>query len=168
MEKLGQKYLNSLLKRALKQPGLKKSFPKNMGKKKVVIELSLVNKADMKKLNRSWRGKDRPTDILSFPMPKLFLTKVFVRDLNEIHLGELVICEPILKSQAKEQGHTAERELEVLLAHGLLHLLGFDHELGEKEARIMKKWEDLLVERRAEAAKGSGLISRAGKLKGKK
>jgi probable rRNA maturation factor len=161
MEKLGRKYLNSLLKRALMHPGLRKSFPKSMGKKKVVIELSLVSKADMKKLNRSWRGKDRPTDILSFPMPKLFLTKVFVRDLNEIHLGELVICLPILKSQAKEQGHTEERELEVLLAHGLLHLLGFDHELGEKEARIMKKWEDLLVERRAQAAKGSGLISRA-------
>jgi ssRNA-specific RNase YbeY (16S rRNA maturation enzyme) len=55
MEKLGHKYLDSLLKRALKQPGLKKSFPKNMGKKKVVIELSLVSKAEMKKLNRSWR-----------------------------------------------------------------------------------------------------------------
>jgi rRNA maturation RNase YbeY len=101
-------------------------------------------------------------------MPKLFLTKVFVRDLNEIHLGELVICEPILKSQAREQGHSPERELEVLLAHGLLHLLGFDHELGEKEARIMKKWEDLLVERRVTSAKGSGLISRAGKLKSRK
>jgi probable rRNA maturation factor len=165
MEKLGHRYLNELLKRALKQPGLKRSFPKNLGRKKIVIELNLVSKSDMKKLNASWRGKDQPTDILSFPMPKLFLTQGFVRDLNEVHLGELVVCLPILKSQAREEGHSAERELQVLLTHGFLHLLGFDHELGKKEARIMEKWEDWLLPKDSAAVKPVGLISRAGKLK---
>jgi probable rRNA maturation factor len=163
-EKLGHKYLSTLLKVALKQPGLKKSFPGNRGSKKIIIELSLVTKAEIKKLNRSWRGKNQATDILSFPMPKLFQTKIFVRDLNEIHLGELVICLPVLKTQARDEGHTAERELQVLLTHGLLHLLGFDHELGEKGARLMKKWEDLLLV----GDQSSGLISRSGKLKTKK
>jgi probable rRNA maturation factor len=164
LEKLGHKYLNSLLKLASKQPGLKKSFPANRGSKKTIVELSLVSKADIKKLNQSWRGKNQETDILSFPMPKLFLTKIFVRDLNEIHLGELVICLPVMKAQARALGHTAERELQVLLTHGFLHLLGFDHELGEKEARLMKNWEDLLLG----ADRSSGLISRSGKLKTKK
>jgi probable rRNA maturation factor len=163
LEKQGHNYLNKLLQLAAKQPGLKKAFPKNLGKKKIIIELSLVTKAEMKKLNTSWRGKDQPTDILSFPMPKLFLTQGVVRDLNEVHLGELVICLPVMKTQAREVGHTVERELQVLLTHGLLHLLGFDHELGEKEARIMKKWEDTLLPQDW----GLGLISRSRKTKNK-
>jgi probable rRNA maturation factor len=100
----------------------------------------------MSRLNRSYRGKTYATDVLSFPAPPVFR--------RQGHLGELIICLPVLKSQARELGHSAETELDVLLVHGLLHLLGMDHEKGGKAARVMRLWETRLL-------KGKGLIARS-------
>ena len=80
----------------------------------------------MSRLNAQYRGKAYPTDVLSFPAPKIF------RMAGE--LGALVVCLPALKRQARERGHSPETELEILLVHGVLHLLGLDHELGPKQA----------------------------------
>jgi probable rRNA maturation factor len=92
----------------------------------------------MARLNSRYRGKPRPTDVLSFPAPEP------IRSLQGA-LGELVICLPVLTRQAREQGHRAELELWVLLAHGLLHLLGMDHEKGGKQAAEMARWEKKLL-----------------------
>jgi len=70
----------------------------------------------MRSLNRAWRRKDRPTDVLSFPSGE--------RDF----LGDLVIDVPYAARQARRRGHAVRREVQILLAHGLLHLLGYDHE----------------------------------------
>jgi len=70
----------------------------------------------MRSLNRTWRRKDRPTDVLSFPSGE--------RDF----LGDLVIDVPYARRQARRRGHALRREVQILLAHGLLHLLGYDHE----------------------------------------
>jgi rRNA maturation RNase YbeY len=115
----------------------------------------LVNVATMKKLNSQFRGKPYATDVLSFSPPAPF-AQVGI-------LGELVICFPVLKAQAREQGHSEAFELDVLLTHGVLHLLGFDHELGPREAKEMGSWEARILKlllKGPSKRKGLGLIER--------
>ncbi len=102
-----------------------------------IVDVIIVGSRRMQTLNRTWRNKDQPTDVLSFPSAFGIL-------------GSLAICNTVLVRQAKH--HTVRQELDVLLVHGILHLLGFDHELGFKEARVMRGWEQKLV--------GEGLIGR--------
>ncbi len=80
----------------------------------------------MRRLNRTWRGKDRPTDVLSFPSGE---------DLVGAppSLGDLAIDLPQAARQARRLGHGLERELQILLVHGVLHLLGMDHETDSGE-----------------------------------
>ena len=75
----------------------------------------------MRTLNRTWRRKNRPTDVLSFlPFAEISSSSSF--------LGDLVIDVPYAARQARRRGHPVAREVQILLAHGLLHLLGYDHE----------------------------------------
>ena len=97
------------------------------------VTVKIVGEKVMISLNATYRGKKAPTDILSFPSEYPF------RDSGL--LGELVVCLPVLKEQAKSLGHTPRAELDVLLTHGVLHLLGFDHEKGARQAAVMAKWE---------------------------
>jgi probable rRNA maturation factor len=138
--------LKRLLRRARAQPALRKRAPGRAWQ----VELALVGSARMTALNARYRGKRRPTDVLSFPAPKAFRAAG--------HLGELVICLPVLRAQAREHLHAPEQELRVLLSHGLLHLLGFDHEKGEAQARAMSRWEARLL---GTKASGLGLIRRS-------
>jgi rRNA maturation RNase YbeY len=113
------------------------------------IEVEVVGQARMRQLNRETRGKDQPTDVLSFELPLSFRSQGL--------LGQLVICLPVLKAQARQLGHSQAQELQVLLVHGLLHLLGFDHEKSPRAAREM----GLLEERLLGQTKGhKGLIRR--------
>jgi len=118
------------------------------------LDVTFVSRARMKSLNRKFRGKAYPTDVLSFPALEIFA--------RQGHLGDLVICEPVLERQAKEAGHTPVEELHVLLIHGLLHLLGYDHEKSKRDAAEMAKWEGKLLKvmNRGSRAK-PGLIARA-------
>ncbi len=102
-----------------------------------VVHLKVVGRATIQKLNQTYLKHDYATDVLSFPAPQPFPKLGF--------LGELVIGLPVLKDQARELGHSASAELDVLLVHGLLHLLGFDHELGPREAQEMAQWEAHLL-----------------------
>jgi probable rRNA maturation factor len=151
LERLGARFVVKTLKKAQSLPSLKKKLPRL--KEGLSIHFSLVTSAQMKKLNKAWRGKDYATDVLSFPAPKVFF--------KQGQIGELVVCFPVLKKQAREEGHTVARELEILLVHGVLHLLGFDHELGAKQAATMRKWEEALL------GPSRGLISRAVKFRTK-
>jgi probable rRNA maturation factor len=118
---------------------------KRLGPKKPwAATVKVVGSAAMKRLNSTYRRKHYATDVLSFSAPEPFRSQGF--------LGELVICAPVLERQARELGHSSERELDVLLAHGLLHLLGLDHERTRAEARKMAAFERQLV--------GDGLITR--------
>lgn len=119
-------------------------------------EVRIVGTAMMKNLNWKYRHKRKATDVLSFPTPSVF------RDQG--HLGDLVICLPTLKSQARELGHSSDRELSVLLVHGILHLLGLDHETSPREARQMARFEALLLP----AGRLHGLIDRTGRAPGRK
>jgi probable rRNA maturation factor len=92
---------------------------------------------EMRRLNRDFRGKDRPTDVLSFPGGE--------EPGAGWHLGDVVISVPTARRQAAAAGHPAERELRLLLLHGVLHCLGHDHETdqGEMERlerRLRRRW----------------------------
>jgi len=92
----------------------------------------------MRRLNREYRGKDRATDVLAFPLAE---------GGRPVHglLGDVVICMPVAWRQARARGHSLARETTVLLVHGLLHLAGFDHERSEAEARRMRRMERRLL-----------------------
>jgi len=113
------------------------------------IGVRLVSAPEMKRLNRKYRSKNYVTDVLSFQAPPIFRQQGI--------LGELVICLPQLKLQAKEQNIAAVDELRILLVHGVLHLAGFDHEKGERQAREMERAEKKLLPSRISR---SGLIKR--------
>jgi len=112
-------------------------------KKNWEISLALVGKAAIKKLNSHYRGKNRVTDVLSFSESDSLDKKSaqFCRGF----LGEIIICYPQAKKQAKQHQQTLEKELQVLLNHGFLHLLGYDHEQSEKKAKEMQELERRLL-----------------------
>lgn len=96
----------------------------------------------MRKLNHVWRGKDKTTDVLSFSFREGKFTEV-----QADMLGDIVISIPVARRQAKAAGHSLTHELDRLLVHALAHLLGFDHERGEQEARSMTRKEQQLLKR---------------------
>ena len=103
-------------------------------------ELSLVLVSDrvMHDLNRGWRGKDRPTDVLAFAQREGGAAPAGL-------LGDVVISVDTARRQAAELGHSLAAEGERLLVHGLLHLLGYDHERSTPEARRMQRKERALL-----------------------
>ncbi|MCO5142747.1 MAG: rRNA maturation RNase YbeY [Oligoflexia bacterium] len=117
----------------------------------VELSIVLVSKKEIQKINKEWRGKDYPTDVLSFPQySKSELIKLDRKQLKietTLLLGDVVICIDKAKEQAKEKKHSFRFELKWLLIHGILHLLGYDHELSAKEARRMQRIEKRLLTR---------------------
>ena len=102
------------------------------------ISVTFVDMEEIHQLNLDYRGVDSPTDVLSFPQ---------FDDLNdlpedgEIALGDVVICKQKAEEQAKEFGHSFEREIMYLFVHSVLHLLGYDH-MDEDEKKIMRRREE--------------------------
>ncbi|RJQ35188.1 rRNA maturation RNase YbeY [Candidatus Parcubacteria bacterium] len=101
-------------------PALEKIFCSKFKIKKQV-SIALVSPEEIRELNRVYRNKNKVTDVLSFEL-----------DSQEI-LGEVIICLEQAKKQAEEKQKSIKSELQLLLVHGILHLLGYDHERGEKE-----------------------------------
>ena len=98
------------------------------------VSLILVGKPRMQRLNRTYRQRDYATDVLAFPMQD-------ASQFPEAFVGDVVICVPVAISQASKFGNTPDEELLRLLIHGTLHLLGYDHETTEREAKRMKRKE---------------------------
>ncbi len=107
-------------------------------------ELSILFTGDraMRSLNRRYRGIDRTTDVLSFSQREGQFA-----DIRPDILGDIVISIPTAVRQAREQNHSLSQEIERLLVHGLLHLLGYDHERSPKEAHKMRCKEARLFRR---------------------
>jgi len=94
----------------------------------------ITGDADLRRLNREFRGLDYPTDVLSFPAAA-----------PADYLGDLAISLGRARAQAREFGHDIEKEVEILMLHGVLHLLGFDHETDRGQmARAEKRWRTRL------------------------
>lgn len=116
------------------------------------VTVAIVSDARVRALNRAYRAKDKATDVLSFPGPK-----PEVRSLKSVFLGDIVIARGVARRQARDAGHPESTEWRVLALHGLLHLLGYDHETDD--GRMAR------VEARLRRAGGlsSGLIERGGR-----
>jgi probable rRNA maturation factor len=121
------------------------------------VTIALVSDGRMRALNRSYRGKDYATDVLSFPARAPGRAgSGFGRDREATaYLGDVVIAIGVANRQADEAGHSLGTELRVLALHGLLHLLGYDHEsddgrMARVEARLRRQagLKEGLIERR--------------------
>ncbi|MEK7658434.1 MAG: rRNA maturation RNase YbeY [Patescibacteria group bacterium] len=137
--------------------GIAKKVLKGENKEREKISLAFVNKKEMQKLNKKFRGKNKATDVLSFglkdpPSPKASDGQ------GKDYLGEIVICPEMVKPDKSSKEHfdplrqsfseasgpatiPAERDLARVFVHGILHLLGYDHEKSERELEIMEKKE---------------------------
>ncbi len=107
---------------------------------KAELSVLFVGDRAMRTLNRTYRDKDRTTDVLSFA----FREGAFA-SLHAHVLGDIVISVPAAERQAKAAGEPLGREIDRLLIHGLLHLLGYDHEQGARQERAMQAAERRLL-----------------------
>ena len=103
----------------------------------VEVSVSFVGDEEIKNLNRDYRGVDKSTDVLSFPMDDEFI-------IDKRILGDVIINTRRVMEQAEELGHSHERELSYLTVHSILHLLGYDH-MEEEDKREMREREKLAM-----------------------
>ena len=99
------------------------------------IEVIITNNENITELNAEHRAKNAATDVLSFPLEALFEGVA----VETMPLGSIVISEDFVKEKASEFGHSEEAELSLLFIHGLLHLLGYDHEIDKGEMRAKER-----------------------------
>ena len=122
-KKIPKEWLNKIVKQTLG----------TVGAKNTEISIAFVGDKKMRKLNKTWRGKDKVTDVLSFTYRA------------EPLVGEIIICLPQAARQAGECGHSVKEEIKVLLVHGLLHLAGYDHEKSAQQAKLMENLQNKIV-----------------------
>lgn len=110
------------------------------------VSVSFVDNNEIQKLNKLYRDKDTPTDVLSFP-----LSENDKYDINEetgfVILGDVVISLEMAVKQAEMFGHSLEREVGFLTVHSMLHLLGYDHETSLLDERIMREKEEEVLDK---------------------
>ena len=123
-------------------------------KQKLVAELNFVSEQEIQDLNRENRRIDKVTDVLSFPTldnikGKIILKKDYPLDYDDyfkgVFIGSIIICSSVADRQAKEYGHSKEREYTFLVVHSLLHLLGYDH-IEETDRIEMRALEDKIMQ----------------------
>ncbi|MDU3336026.1 rRNA maturation RNase YbeY [Paraclostridium bifermentans] len=104
------------------------------------VSLSFVDNEEIHELNREYRGVDRATDVLSFPL----LTDEFDVEIEEESLGDIVISLERALEQSEEYDHSFEREVCFLVCHSMFHLLGYDHDTEENTKDMRRREEDVL------------------------
>jgi probable rRNA maturation factor len=105
------------------------------------LAVRFVSDREIRRLNRTYRHHDKPTDVLSFPgeAPPL--------PAQPAHLGDVAVSVPTARRQADELGHSVEKELRILLLHGILHCLGYDHETDDGTMnRLERRWRPVFVD----------------------
>ena len=125
------KYLKKVLKATLKHEKINNA----------VFSIIFVDNETIHRINKEYRGMDKVTDVISFAFEdngKLVYNNVRL-------LGEIYICIPRMKEQAKEYGHSEKRELSFLAVHGLLHLLGYDH-MKKEDEKVMFSLQELILD----------------------
>lgn len=110
-----------------------------MGKENVEVTIVLCGNDEMRSYNKTFRGKDYPTDVLSFPDGE--------RMGKYVYLGDVIISIDKVYEQSREFEVEPFEEFVRLLVHGILHLLGYDHESSEEDERIMMELQDKIIER---------------------
>ena len=138
-EKKGQRWISRILKGLQTVPASQKALER-LGEGPFSVELLCVQRGKSRQINFEHRGVDRETDVLSFPVPSRFAHPVMT-------LGSLVVCVPVMREQARVRKLDPEMEFVLLLVHGILHLLGWDHEQDVRELREMAAVETAVLER---------------------
>lgn len=150
-KKYNSKFFEKILNTAAKELKL--------GEIKLSVSVNLVSGTKIKELNRKYRHKNKPTDVLSFPIHppcdakriadkrgsvncNAILTRI---NADSYDLGDIFICLSIAKEEAKRENVSIERKLAQLTAHGFLHLAGYDHERSKKEANKMLQLESKIL-----------------------
>lgn len=111
--------------------------------KSKALDIYITDNAEGRELNLEARGKDYATNILSYPSE---MPASIIGLMPTLPLGELIICHEVVVREAAEQGKTVAQHVSHLVAHGMLHLLGFDHEIGQIEQDEMESFEiDILA-----------------------
>ena len=113
------------------------------------LTVRLVDADTMAVLNQKWMGQDGPTDVLSFPMDELTPGSAEADDDQDSgYLGDIAVCPQVAVQQAPAAGHSTSDELELLIVHGILHLLGYDHaspdehrEMFGVQGRLLLEWQ---------------------------
>ena len=135
-----EKVISKVLDKCFEIEGLKDS--------KFSVSVTLTNPENIKIFNKQYRKLDKPTDVLSFPMfekeeiDNIIANKEFE---NEDILGDMVISIPRVEEQAKEYGHSFERELSYMVVHSFYHLMGYDH-IKEEDKALMRPKEEYVLE----------------------
>lgn len=110
------------------------------------VSVTFVTNEMIRDINREYRGKDQPTDVISFAMEELGEGETAIIGSHEPRmLGDIIISLDRTKEQAEDFGHSFERELGFLAVHGFLHLLGYDHMTEEDEKKMFSRQEEILV-----------------------
>lgn len=103
------------------------------------LALSVVGSAEARRLNLLWRGRDYPTNVLSFPAPP-----GSVAHAGRRWLGDVILCAPVIEREARQQGKPSADHWAHLVVHGCLHLLGFDHETAADALRMERRERQIL------------------------
>ena len=110
--------------------------------------IKVVDEPTIAELNEQWMDKTGPTDVLAFPMDEL-RPGLVNEEPEEGVLGDLVLCPTVAERQAKDAGHSTADEVDLLIVHGILHLLGYDHAEPEEhremfglQARLLAEWQE--------------------------
>lgn len=121
--------INNLTREKIEKRFLLKVAGRILKKEKRDLSVALIGERRMRELNRKYRGKNQATDVLSF-------------NQKEIGLGEIILCPGQIRKNSRKLKIPFSKELAKVLIHGILHLLGYDHERSEKEAGLMEKKEN--------------------------
>ncbi|HNX29222.1 MAG TPA: rRNA maturation RNase YbeY [Syntrophomonadaceae bacterium] len=114
--------------------------------KNTEVSVLIVDNSYIQELNFIYRSQNKPTDVLSFAMNETVESEPDYNAGNEVNLlGDIVISIEQALAQSQEYGHSLERELGFLVAHGMLHLLGYDHE-NEEERKLMRSLEEKVLQ----------------------
>lgn len=111
--------------------------------KNVYLSVTLTVPSQIKKINAEYRNIDKETDVLSFPMFEKDEIKAISGEIEEV-LGDIVISIPRVEEQAKEYGHSFERELAYMVVHGFYHIIGYDHMTDEDKLDMRNHEETVL------------------------
>ena len=114
-------------------------------RKNAELSVTFVDNREIHELNREFRGKDKPTDVLSFPLFEADEGFEVDPAIGAVALGDIVISAERAKEQADEYGHSFAREVCFLAVHSTLHLLGYDHEISEKDEKYMNETQEYIL-----------------------
>ena len=135
--------INNLTKFSLNEKKIKKVLEKAFRFRKINLSIAFVGPGTIKKINKKYRNKDKATDVLSFAEFKNEEKNIKIKKPEEENnLGEIIICPQEVKKNAKNFKTDFSKEIYRVLIHGILHLLGYDHEKTKNKARLMNEKQD--------------------------